>query len=257
MSSNHSSHSNPPLSTQLNLLPSSSSLFPSVPYTFNSPYDSDIDTETTASLSSASLSSIPSTHSTTPVEPIAFQPLYHNPRFVGSIPYYYPRRPNSPAISPIVTSIITSEPLDPSTPTFASSTTLPETHEPNRSSRLHQSTLDSCWKDFQSSCSPLQKNEHWGDNIEIKNNHTFRIFLQNLNSCSLSSDTTKWRNIIDSMNGAYCDIINFAQTSLNQKFMPLRKRMRKVISQAMPIYKLNIVRNKFIYEQRTSPGDTA
>lgn len=226
MPSNHSSYNNASFSKQLSTTPSHRLLS-------HLDSDSDTDTETTSDDSESSVDPIPAVISTTN------KPLYHNPRFVGSIPYYFPRRQPDPAAA--------SESYHP----IPTSPDNPALLEPNRSHRSHQTTLDSCWTDFQSSCSDLKTNEHWGDNIEINHAHSFRIYFQNLNSCSLSQDSQKWRQIIKSMKKADCDIMNFAQTSLNWRFLPIRDRMRKVIFKAMPISKLNIGRNKFVSEQRT------
>jgi len=103
----------------------------------------------------------------------------------------------------------------------------------------------------------LKKNEHWGNDFQIKTSNKFRIYFQNVNSCGLSSGTGKMTTIVKSLSQAECDFINVAQTSINWKILSLRERMKKVTQKHMPINRIVVGNNKYHSEQKTLPGGVA
>ena len=176
--------------------------------------------------------------------------MYHNPHYLGTLNYYFPPRlqqvntsPNTDMndIQPIIHNDI---------PPTDSSTTY--------SRRFHQTTLDdNIWDSFQDSCNNLKPNEPWGDDYSIKHSNSFRIYFQNVNSLGLSSDKEKFSNILSSMIKSECDIINWAQTSLNWKLLHTRNKVHETIRATKEIYKVNIGRNKYISPSPVIPGGTA
>ena len=181
---------------------------------------SDSDTATTLSIQSDNTSANHSITSETAAPTFsATQVPYNNPRYLGSIPFYYPNRITTAPVQPILnpyfnlgSAPLTAVPPDP--------LIMEPDSNPPRTRRFHQTTLNNgCWDDFQQTCDILQSNEPWGDEITVKNSNTVRIYFQNLNSCGLSQGTAKWAQILSSMITAECDILNFVQTSANWKIL--------------------------------------
>lgn len=184
---------------------------------------------------------------------------YHNPKFLGNMAYYYPPRIQRQAVAAVN---IDTDP-DPQSDSDKEGITTIESIPvsdviPDRQSRrFHQSHLQSCWDTFQTSCDILKPNEHWGDEISVKQEHTVRIYFQNLNSCSLSKSSSKWNTMLDSMLLSECDIMNFAQISINWKVVEIQNCMRNSLKLKMPINRLNVSQNKYYTDQLTLPGGTA
>lgn len=179
-----------------------------------------------------------------PHTPNVIPPPYHNPRFLGSLDYYYP-----PWIAPASTAIA------PPPPALDSPTQ--DLHPTSR--RYHQQTIDTIpWDTFQASCSTLKSNEHWGDDFLIKQDNTLRIYFQNINGFGLfQPDTDKPTDILKSMKLSKVDIVNVAQTSLNWQLLNTRNTMHELIRPQFPIYKLYTSRNKHRSTARVVPGGTA
>lgn len=117
--------------------------------------------------------------------------------------------------------------------------------------------LDSSWYNFQASSSNIRANDPWGDSIDVKDTHSFRVYYQNVNSLGLSQCTNKLNTVLNSLKQADCDIINIVQTSINWRFLHLRNRMRIALKHIFPIHKPNISRNKFQSDQPALPGGCA
>lgn len=192
-------------------------------------HESDSYSRTLSTESLTDTESIITNHSIQPLgtgkAPTKTQPPYHNPRYLGSIPFYYPpRHPFTPVID------------NPYQSTNIDTENVPPIPVPTPSPRYHQTSIDSCWDLFQSSCTDLNKNEPWGDDFQVKTSHTCRIYFQNVNSCSLSSGKGKMNIIAKSVTQAECDITNLAQTSINWRILPIRNRLKEVLQKQMPVH---------------------
>lgn len=172
--------------------------------------------------------------------------LYHNPRHLGILDLYYPRR-----MRPSTTPTVTLE----TSPSECSD--VPPIPEPIPTRRFHQPTFDSAWDMFQSSAEDLDQNSPWGDSIDVKLDHTVRLYFQNVNSLGLSHSRSKWTDILKSLHTAECDIIGLAQTSINWKHMYIRDRFLKPLRNKMPISKVNLSRNNFHSDNSVLPGGVA
>lgn len=219
---------------------------------------SDMSHFTLSTEAVTSIESDSTNHSIRPISissktPTVAPPPYHNPRYLGSIPFYYPPRNPAPTAiqNPYQSKTGASVATDPP------DTDRPSQPTPTPPRRYHQTSIESCWDSFQSSCDNLKKNKAWGDDFQVKTSHSFRIYFQNVNSCSISTGTGKMDIIAKSMIQAECDFINLAQTSLNWRILPLRNRMKEVIQKHLPIHRLFTGNNKYESEQLTLPGGVA
>lgn len=182
----------------------------------------------------------------------ASQPtMYHNPRFIGTLNFYYPRRVRlANATSQPAVSNDSNIPINSNPP-------IPPPAPPQPTRRFHQTKFDSIWDAFQSSDAEVATNEEWGDSIGVKLDNTARLYFQNVNSLGLSTGRKKWQHILRSLNTAECDIIGLAQTSINWKKMHIRDRFLEPLRKKMPISKGNLSRNSFPTENSVLPGGVA
>ena len=100
-------------------------------------------------------------------------------------------------------------------------------------------------------------NVPWGDSINFKHQHTFRLYFQNINGIQLHLPE-KWENIIKtSMEEMHSDIVGFCETCLNWKLPHIRKQLQQLNTKYLKT-KINITHSNNRTHSTSSflPGGT-